>query len=218
MLNVENTKKALKPEVSDVKPVENKTERELIPVKTKEEVIESVKTCSLLSDPDSVFRELRKNYDIKEGKQEVGPSANAFKALTTFEFEKGPLLSIAVDEQYRTFGIDLMRKVQGEFNCTTPSEKATAELMVISYIRTLEIQRRINGYLSNGTITHDGVGFLNVMSKELDRANRHYLTALQTLRMLKQPPMQVNIKTQTAVVGQNQIVQSNNGEKINDAK
>ena len=48
-----------------------------------------------------------------------------------------------------------------------------------------------------------------VMGKELDRANRHYLTAIQTLRMLKQPPMQLNIRANTAVVGQNQIVQAN---------
>jgi len=118
-----------------------------------------------------------------------------------------------VEEQYRTFGVDLLRRLQQEYGCETISEQATAELATINYIRTLEIQNHINGYLSIGTVTETGVKFLAVMSKELDRANRHYLTAMQTLKMLKQPSFNVNVKANTAIVGQNQLIQENQNVK-----
>ena len=136
------------------------------------------------------------------------------KAMTLREFDNGTLLSMATPESYKTFGIDLMRKIQIEYGCVSASEKATAELAASNYVRTLVIQRHITNYLSLGTISEIGVKFLAVLGKELDRANRHYLTTIQTLRMLKQPPIQVNIKTNTAVVGQNQIVQTNSNNEL----
>lgn len=119
-------------------------------------------------------------------------------------------MSSAIPEKYRAFCIDLSRSLQKEYQCEMPSEKATAELVAVNFIRTLEIQNKINSYLGRGEITDMGVRYVAVLSKELDRANRHYLSSLQTLKMIKQPAIEVNIKTQTAVVGQNQIVQSNN--------
>ena len=49
-------------------------------------------------------------------------------------------------------------------------------------------------------------------SKELDRANRHYLTVLQALRTIKEQPLKITLKANTAIIGQNQIVQANNHE------
>lgn len=92
-----------------------------------------------------------------------------FKAMTLSEFENGLLLSVSTPEFYKTFGIDLMRKIQQEYQCATPSEKATAELMALNYTRTLDIQRKITNYLNLTTISDMGVRFLGVLSKELDK-------------------------------------------------
>jgi len=163
------------------------------------------------SDPAHVLKEVSKDIPTEEGKEiEVGENSNLFKAITLIEFDNGILMSRAIPRQYVTFGINMLRQLQEEYRCRNVSEKATAELAAINYIRTLDIQRRINNYLVLDSATNFGLKFLAIMSKELDRANRHYLTAIQALRMTKQPRMQVNIKTDTAVIGQNQIVQSNN--------
>ena len=45
---------------------------------------------------------------------------------------------------------------------------------------------------------------MNVLSKEMDRANRQALTAFQTLVSLKQPPMKFQIKAEQAYLAQNQ--------------
>ena len=54
----------------------------------------------------------------------------------------------------------------------------------LNYVRVLEIQDRINSYLGKGSVDDIGIKFLSVMSKELDRAERHYISSLQLLRML----------------------------------
>lgn len=160
------------------------------------------------NDPSVIFTKIREEFN-RNGKLDSSPESNICKALTVFEFDNGLLVSSAIPERYRTFCIDLSRSLQKEYRCEEVSEKATAELVALNFVRTLEIQYKINSYLDMGTATELGIKFLEILSKELDRANRHYLNALQTLRILKQPPLAVNIKAQTAIVGQNQIVQSN---------
>ncbi len=172
-----------------------------------------VSRCQTSYDPDMAITEADKELAKNRGKffqPEVG--SNIFNALTLHEFQNGMLMTTVIPEQYRTLAISMLRDLQLEFNCQTTNEKATAELAVISYMRSLEAQRRFNNVLSQGAINAFINQFLSIMSKELDRANRHFLTAIQSLKMMHQPPMQVNIKTNTAVVGQNQIVQSNSHE------
>lgn len=180
------------------------------PYEDKEIIEKQSKNIYTHLDPSYVLKKADELLlNPKEGGPTSDPSDLVFKALTLNEFNKGSLLSCSVSEHYKTFGINLMRELQEEYRCTTTSEKATAELAAVSFIRTLDLQRRLTNYLEIGKFTDIGVGYLSVLSKDLDRANRHYLTAIQTLRLLKQPVLQVNIRTDTAIVGQNQIVQNN---------
>ena len=135
---------------------------------------------------------------------------NITQAMTLYEFNNAGLLAPAVSKNYRTFVTRLSLDLQKEFGCVKESEKSIAHITSLNYVRILEIQTKITNYLGKGEVTNIGVGYLNVMSKELDRAERHYLTSLQALRMLKMPPLKVNIISQTAIVGQNQVIQSKN--------
>ena len=49
------------------------------------------------------------------------------------------------------------------------------------------------------------------LGTEIDRAHRQFQAAMQTLRMLKAPPLKVNFRTDTAYIAQNQ--QINSGHK-----
>ncbi|MBI2327385.1 hypothetical protein HYU92_03605 [Candidatus Curtissbacteria bacterium] len=177
----------------------------------KLDIKEFIDRCAIADDPISILKQAQEELDShKNHSQKMTPESTSYKAFTIFEFDKGILMATAIPEAYRTFCIDFSRKLQKEYQCETPSEKATAELVAINFVRTLIIQDRMNAFLALGSVTDNTVKYFAVLSKELDRANRHYLTALQTLKMIKQPALEVNIKTQTAIVGQNQIVQSNN--------
>src|SRR3989344_6506546 len=193
--------------------------------KTLDEIKKNLDRVHTNYEPANILREAgaklnsSKDEDDEDGEydnEDERPSSfedPVVKAMTLSEFKNGVLLTISVEEQYKTFGIDMLRKLQEEYQCLTISEQAIAELVTISYIRTLAIQRRINNYLAMGTLTDNGVKFLAIMSKELDRAHRHFLTATQTLRMIKQPSFSVNVKTNTAIVGQNQLIQENQNVK-----
>src|SRR3989338_7975308 len=114
--------------------------------------------CKSPDDPGLVLKGADKELsNIKEGtNQQIKAENNLFKSLTLLEFDNGILLTTVIPDQYKTFGIDLMRNIQKEFSCQTPSEKATAELTAVNYIRTLEIQHRITRYLAMGTLTDTG--------------------------------------------------------------
>ena len=161
-------------------------------------------------DPNHVLKEAEKKM-VSLDFESYGAKGDdpIFKAMTLREFDNGALLTTIMPSIFSTFAIDLMRKIQHEYSCISASEKATAELAAVSFIRALDAQRRIKNYLDMGEFTGTGVQYMAVMSKELDRANRHYLTAIQTLRMLKQPSMQLNIRADTAILGNNQLIQEN---------
>lgn len=189
--------------------MDNKT---VAPVRTLEEIKECFSNIGTGFDSKYVLK--RGDKEISEKKLEEGdlhPSDYAYKALTLFEFDKGVLLASSVPELYKTFAADFLIKLRAEYNCQTPSENATAELTTVNFVRTLEIQKRINSYLEKGSIDTLGAKYLQIMSQELDRANRHYLVSLMALKTMRQPQMQVSIKTQTAVIGQNQVIQTKNG-------
>jgi len=178
-------------------------------------------------DPDSAYLALLDNY----------------KAVSINEFTNGILMCDAILDQFATFAIEMMRQLQQEYNCQTASEKATCELATMEFERTLEIRWQMKESLvyqralayshtcgqresivaTKGVCTACNRSRIEIqlyaqLGKELDRANRHYLTAIQTLRMMKQAPLNITIKAGTAVIGQNQVIQTKNHGYQNKAE
>jgi len=178
--------------------------------KSLDEIKDFIKGSDTGFDAQYILRKADKEMENLIEPKEFTSDTNYYKAMTLFEFDKGVLLINSIPEHFRVFALDFSKNLQSEFKCTTASEKSLAEVTSLNFVRTLWIQDRIRAYFGIGSITYTGVRYLDVLSRELDRANRHYLNSLQTLKMIRQPMLEVNIKTQTAVVGQNQIVQSNN--------
>lgn len=189
-------------------------------------------------DPDVRLKEASTKIDkILDPNSAALADLETFKAITINEFDNGVLMCDALFDQFRTFAIDMMRKLQQEYGSETVSEKATTELATMEYVRTLELSQTMkesiifqkalaSGHTCGGNKTYftsdksdkscracnraviELKSYEN-LGKELDRANRHFLTAIQTLRMMKQAPVQITVKAQTAVIGQNQQVQTN---------
>lgn len=175
-----------------------------------EEIREHMASLGTAFDAKHILQQTEKETNGFKTIKKYDQDTNLFRAMTLYEFNKGTLMLISLPEAHRAFALEFSRNLQIEFECTTESEKSLAELTAINYSRVLETENRITSYLRKGTIDDLGAKFLAIMSKELDRAQRHYFMSLQTLKSIKTPPLEVNIKTQTAVVGQNQVVQANN--------
>ena len=173
-----------------------------------------LKDFYIKDDPHIILKNVKNNFpQWTKKKLDQKTAEEMIKALSIYEFEKGALLSTGFPEIYRTFAINFMRELQKEYKCTTSSEKALTELITINYLRIFWLQRKIGNYFNSDNLNGLAIKYVAVLSIELDRANRHFQSSLQTLKALKQPPIEINMKTQTAIVGQNQIVQSNNNDK-----
>lgn len=175
-----------------------------------QDIRDVVKNFQTQDDPENVLKSIEpKLEEYKNGNWKAMPNDPLYKALTLSEFSNGALLISSIPEHFRTFAIDMMRKLQQEHSLTTVSEKGTAEIAVLAFVRCLRTQSRITHLLERDSLSETDITFISILSKELDRANRHYLSAIQTLNMQKRSLMKVNIKTNTAIIGEKQIIQEN---------
>lgn len=208
-----------------------------VPFKNTNQIRKEISKYKSGDDPEIILSEVGNGLAeaAKNGRDpDLMATMSDFKALTLNEFSNGTLMTEVIPDKYRTFAIEMLRKLQQDYNCQTVAEKALAELATINYIRTLDLQERIMESLSTQksmSYSHNScerdlnighvkslnacertfieLKFLNILSKEYDRANRQFLMAIQTLKMMKQPPLKVSIRTESAVFGQNQIIQTN---------
>lgn len=181
--------------------------KKLAKPKSVEEIRKSLVSATIGFDSDHILELADKELSGLKKPKELKPDTNAYKALTLLEFDKGILMMSVVPERYRVFALEFSKNLQEEYQCQTQGEKSLAEMTSLNFVRVLEIQDRINSYLSRGSADEIGIKFLSVMSKELDRAQRHYKKSLELLRVFKIPPLQMSIKANSAIVGQNQAVQ-----------
>lgn len=68
----------------------------------------------------------------------------------------------------------------------------------------MSYSKLMEGHKEPEWLSHERVAFLNFYSKEVDRSHRQFISAIETLKLMRQPSLRVNIKTNNAFVGENQ--------------
>lgn len=120
-----------------------------------------------------------------------------------------------------------------EYQCTTPSEMSLVSVIAINYVQYLDLQKQVEEGHNRVAGLHyahkscrddyfhpyDATNACNVskmelqritsLSKEMDKCFRRYASSLGMLRMMKQAPMSVTIRTNTAVIGNGHTIQVN---------
>ncbi len=119
------------------------------------------------------------------------------------------LVAETVGDHYRSFVVQFANDLITEYQCDTPSEKALAENIAGAYGRTLELSRRIYAAVNVDLISNENNCYYNMLSRELEHAQRQFLSSLLVLKQLKSPNMEVNIKAKTAFISQNQQINAN---------
>ncbi len=129
------------------------------------------------------------------------------KGMMMLAHERHYLVAESVsDEKWRPMITDFARCIQKEYSCTENSEIALAGLAASAYYRSLKAARKLNALLEKTEIGMTGVNLMTAVSKEIDRAERQYLSAIETLRSRRQPQMNVKIQTKTAFFNENQTI------------
>jgi hypothetical protein len=203
--------------------MENKKEiKKYDPEETKKKLLSII---GFPNNKDSLLKELSediipKYMDNKHPENKKATELFNEKALLLmriFENETHVALMESVDEKYRMMARELTNKMIQEFVCTNEAEKGLVGLMVNAYIRTIDDSRRLNNELNAREITPNKNNYIANLSKQIDRANRQYISALLTLKQLKAPQIEMNIKANTAFVSNNQQI-NNLDNKNNEAK
>lgn len=133
------------------------------------------------------------------------PPDKLSKAIYSHGLDTLAMLTDSVMERNRASTMDFYRQLTEEYDCQTPSEKALAQVAANAYMRVMEASHT---FVSAKNLTELGPirnGYYGMMSKELDRANRHFISALTLLKQMKAPPLKINIKTNNAFIAKNQV-------------
>jgi len=115
--------------------------------------------------------------------------------------------------------IEFSNQLQKEYDCQTPSEFALVEIIANSYARILDYSRAFNNCQNIEFVSGEKNGYYTMLSKEVDKANRQFISALTTLKHIKSPGFDITVKAKTAFVAQNQQINSiqNKNEKVASA-
>ncbi|EKD99967.1 MAG: hypothetical protein ACD_22C00127G0017 [uncultured bacterium] len=111
--------------------------------------------------------------------------------------------------------IQMTNDLIAEYSCKTTSEKALAELIAGAYGRYLSYSNTLTGSFNVEYLSSEKNGYFTLLGKEADRAYRQFITALTTLKQLKFPTPQINVRTNTAFVAGNQQINSTKEEFSN---
>lgn len=134
--------------------------------------------------------------------------------MRIFENETHVGLMETFTDRYRMLSSDMSKTMIKEYACNNEAERALVALAVNAYIRVLDNSRRLNNELECRDITANRNVYIANLSKQLDRANRQYISALMTLQHIKSPSVEMNIKVNTAFVAHNQQVNIQKDETI----
>jgi hypothetical protein len=95
-----------------------------------------------------------------------------------------------------------------EYLCSAPSETALAEVAANAYVRIIECSRRLNSVLHLEYLSSEKNGYYSLLSKELDRAERHFQSAIMAIKTVKSPPLTVRVTAQSAFIADKQQINS----------
>jgi hypothetical protein len=178
------------------------------------EVRRRLDTCKTQFDPDHILERFmdeltdKVNVELTEEENDL-----LVKAVSIEGLNNHILLSNVTYDQERPFIIQFAKDLIGEYDCTSPSEKSLAQVVACSYIRVMDLSRIMSKELGNNRISDLRNTYIKNLGKELDRANRTYITALQTLKQLKSPQISVKVTATNAFISENQQINSNIDEK-----
>jgi hypothetical protein len=93
---------------------------------------------------------------------------------------------------------ELAMQLMKDYGCTTALERSLCEIIAINYRRVVNASKSIDEDFNLQWPSKEKTHYLEILSKELDRNNRSYLTAVNTLIGMKNPKMTINVNTENA--------------------
>jgi len=181
------------------------------------------KDITIQPDPKRIFKDLGELLPIhysgtKSEKEKIDKklTETSQKAMYALGLDNHYPLSQTTHEAFQPLVIETTRQIEKEYKCITASDKILAELIGGAHVRIISYSTLLNACWHMKYLSSEKVAYYSMISKEIDRAHRQLTTALITLKQLKTPSLNVNIKTNTAFIGDKQ--QFNVNKKTDESK
>lgn len=198
------------------------------PVKkiTPERVKDFMLSYEMTVDPAAVLKvaaDLLNQLDDVEASEKKELQGKVNKSLAhaaaIISLDTHHLMAETVDkEKLRTFLIEVTDQLVKQYDCKTTAEKMLAQTAGWAYTQMIEYADKLNGLTRQEYLSNERTGYYSMLSKEVDRCYRRYITALTTLKHFKQPALSVTFKANNAFVAQNQQINAEGKSEIKDKK
>jgi len=201
----------------ETKITKNTKSKEIIKSLTKEEVKTELRLIASYDlHPDSIYEKIwtiiSNIRSWSEDEKEFEYLEKYYLKLDDFSHTHSNLAN-TVPNKMATAIVELANNLIKEYWCETSLEKTLCEIIANSYWKIMSISKKLDWCLNFEYFWSDRNWFIWIMSKELDRANRNYLIALNNLLEIKRPQMNIKVNTKNAYFWQNQQFNNN---KIKD--
>ena len=181
-------------------------------------------SAAIKDDPDYVFRTVMKNLSDLPDDVGSGPTVECYIHGEMYDLLMATGVGtqfasvMAVQHRYRPLFISFTRQLVDEYKCDGPSQIAIAEVAASAYVRVIKIQREMESMPSQiDLMTSESNRYYSILSKDLDRAERHFITAVGMLKHMNVSPVSVKINAQNAFIADkqqfNKINNQNNESK-----
>jgi len=125
----------------------------------------------------------------------------------------GKVVEGSVSNWHQKHVIKLRKQLITEHQASSASECMIIDLAINAYFRSLHASRIYSCLEQNkdGTISFDQprVNMLKELGKQIDSANRQYISTLTLLKEMKQPQINIKVQSKQAFVSQNQQFNKN---------
>ena len=212
------------PAPSTQSKLEKKEMKKYTPEETKNKVLEMFKVKGDLNEVLYELGDLLPKFlhGTEKEREKIRETVNekAMSVMHSLETDTHFALMESFDERFRSGAKEICKQFIRDLDCKTDVEKIMAETAAIGFIRYLDASRRLNNCLSTDNyLSTVRTGYMAMLSKERDRAHRQYLSTVATIKQLKAPTIEMNIKANTAFVSQNQQINApQQGNETNESK
>ena len=104
----------------------------------------------------------------------------------------------------RTAIAEFSEELIREYQCESISEKSLCNMVASAYFNSMRASKGLQLLYSQKQVSSEKNGYFQVMSKELEKQQRIYIHALQTLRAFKSPVPEISIRAKNAFIANHQ--------------
>lgn len=140
-----------------------------------------------------------------EDQKDLNKLVNSINPFKTHKF----LLWLVKDEDERYCIMEFSEDIAKEYDCKTTMELSLCETIASSYYSMIKGSQQMQRMYNIEYLSSEKNGYYSMISKEVEKQSRLYMTSMMTLRALKSPSTHVSIKAKNAFIGENQQFNNN---------